>query len=382
MKNILIAVSAALIIASCGENKKMNGADENRTYAKGKLAEATAGDKLYMEQLTPGGVKVVDTATVSATGEFEFNKFSPATGFYNIKAAEGNFATVILDSISTLTLEGSAKDLGNTHKVNGNKDAQLFWEMNERAKKNYRQRDSLSKVYERELNSGRIDPNKVNVVQQQLQSRFDSIVSSHDSYIKSFIDQNTGSFATLAAIQQLNPDENFEYYEKVSVELSKKYPSSPFVQMLSNDIAGQRTTSIGAAAPDITLPTPDGGMLSLSSLKGKVVLIDFWASWCGPCRKENPNVVKTYNKYKDKGFTVFSVSLDKDKDSWVKAIKADNLSWTNHVSDLKYWQSSVVKLYNFNAIPQTFLIDANGKIIAKNLRGEMLDQKLQEVFAK
>lgn len=380
MKNFLIAVTAAFIFISCGENGEKNNAA--RTYAKGKLTNAAEGDKLYLEQLTPQGVKVVDTAVVAASGEFVFNKFSPPTGFYNIKAAEGNFATVILDSAGTVTLEGSAQDIGNTHTVSGNKEAELFWEMNEKAKKNYRQRDSLSRVYEREFNAGRIDPNKINDVQRDLQNKFDSIVDKHEAYIKSFIDRNPGSFATLAAIQQLNPDENFEYYEKVSSELYKKYPNSPFVKLLYDDVTGMRATAIGVTAPDITLPTPEGTMLSLSSLKGKVVLLDFWASWCGPCRKENPNVVRTYNKYRDKGFTVFSVSLDKDKESWVKAIRDDNLMWPNHVSDLRFWDSPVVKLYNFNAIPQTFLVNAEGKIIAKNLRGEMLEKKLQEVFGK
>jgi thiol-disulfide isomerase/thioredoxin len=136
------------------------------------------------------------------------------------------------------------------------------------------------------------------------------------------------------------------------------------------------------AAPEINLATPDGKTLSLKSVRGKYVLVDFWASWCGPCRQENPNVVKAYNQFKDKGkgFTVFSVSLDDDKDRWTKAIAADGLLWPNHVSDLKKWNNAAAAAYGVQSIPQSFLLDPNGKIIAKNLRGPALEAKLAEVL--
>ena len=138
--------------------------------------------------------------------------------------------------------------------------------------------------------------------------------------------------------------------------------------------------NIGAIAPEINLKSPDGKLIALSSLKGKVVLLDFWASWCRPCRVENPNVVKLYNKYKDRGFTVYSVSLDQNKDKWMAAITKDQLTWSNHVSELTGWKSSAGNKYGVSSIPKTFLIDANGKIIAYDLRGNDLEKKLSEIL--
>ena len=152
------------------------------------------------------------------------------------------------------------------------------------------------------------------------------------------------------------------------------------VKSIDAQAATLRTYTAGAEAPLFAGPDPGGKEISLKSLRGKVVLLDFWASWCGPCRKENPNVVKLYDKYKEKGFEILGVSLDKTKDRWVKAIEADGLTWL-HVSDLKGWQSAYGRLYGVSSIPQTVLLDKEGKIIARNLRGAALEQKLAEVFS-
>lgn len=143
----------------------------------------------------------------------------------------------------------------------------------------------------------------------------------------------------------------------------------------------EKRLGLGATSPEINMPTPEGKNLKLSSLRGKVVLLDFWAAWCRPCRMENPNVVRLYNKYKSKGFDVFSVSLDRDRNAWLKAIQDDNLTW-NHVSEVKYWDSQAARDYRVSSIPATFLLDREGKIIGKNLRGKALEQKLEEIFSK
>ncbi len=144
--------------------------------------------------------------------------------------------------------------------------------------------------------------------------------------------------------------------------------------------------NIGDRAPDLEYPSPDGEMIKLSSLRGKVVLIDFWAGWCPPCRRENPNIVKTYHEFKDKeftvgnGFDIYSVSLDATKENWVNAIEADKLEWSSHVSDLKYWESVPAAMYQVRGIPASWLIDGEGRILARNLRGEQLGAKLSSLL--
>lgn len=151
------------------------------------------------------------------------------------------------------------------------------------------------------------------------------------------------------------------------------------VQFFSNKKKSMKSFIIGGEAPELAYNSPEGEVISLTSLRGKIVMIDFWASWCRPCRKENPHVKKLYSKYKDKGFDILAVSLDRRKAAWVGAIAQDGLPW-HHISDLKGWQSEAAKIYGVNSIPQTVLVDREGKIIARNLRGPALDKKLAELF--
>ncbi|RYD75643.1 MAG: TlpA family protein disulfide reductase, partial [Sphingobacteriales bacterium] len=198
--------------------------------------------------------------------------------------------------------------------------------------------------------------------------------------LEEFSKKNPSSFITPLAIyrhNQLNQDG--AKLEAMFTKLDAPVKKGPIGAYLAKLIEDDKKIPVGKPIADFSQADPNGKMISLSSFKGKYVLVDFWASWCGPCRQENPNVVATYHKFKDKNFTVFGVSLDKAKDKWLEAVKADNLNWL-HVSDLQGWQNAVAQQYGITSIPQNFLLDPQGKVVAKNLRGPALEAKLASII--
>jgi len=182
----------------------------------------------------------------------------------------------------------------------------------------------------------------------------------------------------LAFSYDMDPNKDVDLLEKRLNTLGEKALQSRYAQNIKQVIANGKIGAVGTKAIEFSQPDTSGKSISLSQFRGKYVLIDFWASWCRPCRMENPNVVAAYNEFKDKNFTILSVSLDQEKKNWLNAIKADHLNWT-HVSDLQFWSNAVAKLYHVESIPQNFLVDPNGVIIARNLRGEELADKLRQL---
>ncbi len=224
---------------------------------------------------------------------------------------------------------------------------------------------------------------RVKNVVNKYQNEYNQTDAAISNQIKQAISDNKDDIATLMFLDQFPKEQNAALHEAVINALYKKYPNHPIVKerySIMNSPAGK--TGIGAMAPELAFPDPEGNIRKLSDLRGKVVLVDFWASWCGPCRRESPNVRNVYQKYHDKGFEVFSVSLDRDGNSWKKAIVDDQLVWPNHVSDLKYWSSEAAAIYGVRSIPAMFLLDREGRIVAKDLRGAALENAVRELINK
>ncbi|MBP6094645.1 peroxiredoxin family protein [Aquirufa regiilacus] len=217
--------------------------------------------------------------------------------------------------------------------------------------------------------------------QARIQAAFETAQQEQFAKIKALIPSMGTHLVALWATNFLPAEKELALLEEIGERFRKVKPTHPQVKPFLENLKRLKGVSIGSEAPEIALPTPAGPIMRLSDLRGKYVLIDFWASWCGPCRRENPNVIKTYAAYKDKGFEIFGVSLDQEKSAWINAIAKDQLTWP-HVSDLQYWNSVAAQAYQVSSIPMTFLLDPQGKVIAKGLRGDSLNQYLANLFSK
>jgi thiol-disulfide isomerase/thioredoxin len=342
---------------------------------------------VYFEELAPGAKIVLDSATIDDKGNFAFTHASPSAGFYRVKVTEQNFAMLVLDSTQKITLTGDFKNLGNTYKTEGSEDTEMFLEFNKLGREIQQRTDSMQQAFQARVGTMKMDSVRMDSLNVVFGKVYNTMIDNYQERFAGLVTKCKESLAVLAGIQQLNPDKYLNLYKEVEAALSAKYPTSKYLLNLKKDIMAfemqakkESSLAIGSLAPDFTLPTPDGKPLALSSFKGKVVLIDFWASWCGPCRKENPNVVAMYKKYHAKGFEIFGVSLDDNKDKWMKAVEADGLVW-NHVSDLRAWENAAAKLYGVTQIPFALLLDKQGKIVGKDLRGKELDAKIAEMIA-
>jgi peroxiredoxin len=380
MKKI-IGFTVAVILFSCNTQ---NG--KGKFSVTGEIKNAP-DQKIFLEQLyfSERNPEVLDTAELK-NGKFTIGAMAPEEGLYRIRMEKSEGAIIFINDKNEIPVGADIKNISfKTISISTPANIQLKNFITGASEK----QDDLEQQ-SKELQQY-TSANGTDSIYTLMKKNFDDKVAAYKKYITDNVDNSTDPVVALFALGY-SADVEQDKVAKSVAGLSKRFPKNQVVSQLvaqynlsmqqqkQQEAANAARPKMGDMAPELTLPDTEGKIFSLSSLKGKYVLVDFWASWCVPCRRENPTVVQAYNTYKDKNFTVLGVSLDEKKEVWLEAIKADGLPWI-HISDLKEtWSSAAAKLYGFDAIPYNVLLDPTGKIIATGLRGEALGSKLAEIL--
>lgn len=388
MQKLLFLSVLSVIVAACSNNRPEN---ESAFELKG-IIENAENSQIFLEELTTNNLIPIDTITTDDKGRFNYRGTADSPGFYILRVDQGNFITLLLEPGEKVNIEGNSKDLAKTYSVDGSSGSELLSELNRALWKGYASVDSLAAEF-RQIQG---DPDYL-LKKQQIDLAYTRIFEQQQQFVQSFIDQNPQSLASIIALYHffgnqvlLNETEHFDYFERLSQSLAEVYPDNKHVLDLKRRVselkrteeqrlAVEKNLAPGTLAPEIVLPDPDGNRIALSSLRGKVVLIDFWAAWCNPCRVSHPRLKQIYERYKPLGFEIYAVSLDRNREQWVQGIKEDKIEWIQ-VSDLRFWNSPVVSLYNVVAIPYNVLIDREGRILAKGLNADQLEDFLAEIL--
>ena len=389
MKKFLFAIAAFLPAIAFAQNAQP-------FTIKSKFTNINGPAKAYLVYYL-GANNVTDSATI-VNGEFKFDGvvMDPVNASLFIDHKNLGFAKYIeqnfpdggpsksADGLSFFLEKGNINIAGKDSMATADVVGSPTNDDNKALKSQLKVIIDKAKVIAQEAQKAPAEQQRSAAFQNTMQGKYKTLQAEQKNVLKNFIGTHPASYISLLALSSVSgPSPDVAEVEPLYNQLSADIKNSEGGKQLKMSIDALKLTSIGAVAPDFSQNDVNGKPVQLSSFKGKYVLVDFWASWCGPCRQENPNVVKLFNKYKGKGFTVLGVSLDKPdgKAAWLAAIKSDGLTWTQ-VSDLKGWSNLAAGLYGVRSIPQNFLIDPQGKIVAKDLRGDDLDIALEKLLGK
>ncbi len=384
MKNLILSLCLLLLITSCNTQDKL---PPNTYEITGTAKGVVNGLRAYIKVVEGSNKEfVLDTAIVmNETFTFSGKLNTPGIKVLSINSVNGSLPFVLESGRTTIEINKDSIFSSNIIGSDNNKTYDLF-------KASY-----LKRAKEKEaMRNKAIEARKAGdrAAFEKFKSKDQELGRKLNEYAHTFIEEHPDADASLLILesQTIGSKQNISKFKENLKTLEKVINRNPANKLIGQKISAfinlkesQNKLDIGKVAPNFSAPTPEGKMLSLKDIKGKATIIDFWASWCGPCRRENPNVVKVYNKYHDKGLEIISVSLDgtrRQKDPkalWLQAIEDDKLTW-HHVSNLKYFNDPVARLYNINAIPATFILDEDGKIVAKKLRGDALERQIAKML--
>lgn len=362
----------------------------------GHIEGAGNGEYILLREVKPNLLEPVDSVIPSRDGRFEFRSETSFPSFFLLSMGSDNFLTLMVNPGDKIKITASADSLSSPSMVTGSEATNTMLRFRREHDLVISELERLTKAYNDSIGSHRLP-----LIMDSLDRKASGIVADFREKAMKYLEENSGSMVSIFLLNQqvvpglqlFDPAKEPALFYRADSLLYALYPESDLVLDLHSFVAGlKRSASVGSESgggigegdllPDIALPGPGGDTITLSSMRGSIVLVDFWAAWCPPCREENPNLVRMYDTYHYRGFDIFQVSLDIRKEDWTEAIRKDRLGRWKHVSDLRYRDSEVVKRFGLTEIPYNYLIDRDGRVIAINLRGEMLREKLEELLSR
>jgi peroxiredoxin len=384
----LFILTIFLIVIGCGKN-------QNSFTIKGNIKDASDVN-VILSKLTTKNLQPIDSVKTDKKGNFKISGEINIPGFYVIRTDKSRYINLIIHPGDNITLTTSLENFDTEYYVEGSRDSHLVEELIQHQNKVLEKITNLSNRYEESKNN----PDTYLKNKKQIDSTYNSLIADYKKYSTDFIHKNPQSLASLMALYQqlgihtslFHPVKDMAVYNFVDSNLTARYPDVEAVKNLNKEVVDikermkyqrleENKLLPGTIAPEIALPDTSGKIVQLSSLHGNYILLNFWASWSKPCKIEDGVLKKVYNEYKNRGLIIYQVSLDQERSSWVGAIKQEALPWIN-VSDLKYWNSVVVPLYNIYDLPENYLLDKTGKIVDKDFKANEIENKLKELFHK
>ncbi len=367
MKNVIVPLLLVLLFATCETT--------NGYVIEGNIeGENTEGTELTLRKYAEGNQLITVDSAMITNGSFTFKgdpRKSPELHYIFFGKGQENIPIIVENGTIEITAQ---RDSLTFAKIDGTLQNELFYDFLKGSRILSRKASSMNQDM-RDAQSKRDT-----VTMNSLREEYFELMEEAKDYELTYAKENPNAIVSALIIYRIlttKAKDNAEVqllYDALTPEIQETTTGVKIKEALEKEA----NTSIGSRAPNFSAPKPNGEQLALNDVLGKVTLVDFWAAWCRPCRAENPNVVKVYNKYKDKGLSILGVSLDRNANDWIKAIETDGLTW-HHVSNVKYFDE-IAKLYNVDAIPASFILDENGVIVAKNLRGASLDEKIGELL--